>query len=150
MPNFSNTRSAVIIAPPATIHRLINDFHEWEAWSPWEALDPDIRRTYAGKKSGVGAKYAWEGNKKVGTGSMEITESTPERIALNLEFIKPFKASNQTVFQLTRVGDSTTLDWTMSGERNLLMAVMGAVFFDRAIGKDFDKGLAAIKRLAES
>lgn len=150
MPKFSNTRSAVVMAPPARIHALLNDFHEWAAWSPWEPLDPDMKRSYSGASSGVGAQYAWEGNKKVGTGRMEITESTSERIALDLEFLAPFKAQNTSVFQLTPVGDSTTLSWTMSGQRNALMALMGRLYFDRAISKDFDKGLASIKRLAET
>ena len=150
MANFSNSRSTLIGAAPATVHGLINDFHQWQAWSPWEPLDPDLVRTYSGAASGVGAKYAWQGNKKVGTGPMEITESTPEHVPLDLEFIAPFKASNKSVFQLTPVGDGTRLEWTMSGKRNLLMSVLGAVYFDRAIGKDFERGLAAIKRLAES
>lgn len=150
MPKFSNTRSAVVMASPARIHALLNDFREWAAWSPWEPLDPDLKRSYSGAASGVGAQYAWEGNKKVGTGRMEITESTPEHITLDLEFLAPFKAQNTTTFQLTPAGDSTTLSWTMSGQRNLLMAVLGRLFFDRAISKDFDKGLASIKRLAET
>ncbi|MCE5291433.1 MAG: SRPBCC family protein [Nocardiaceae bacterium] len=149
MPSFSNTRTAVINADPATIHALINDFHKWEGWSPWEKLDPQIKRTYSGAAEGVGAQYAWEGNKKVGKGSMEITSSTPNRIELDLKFIVPFEADNKTTFTLTPAGAGTEVAWTMSGERNLLFAILGKLLFDKAIGKDFDKGLASLKELAE-
>lgn len=148
MPSFANTHSTVINTDAATIHALINDFHRWTHWSPWEKRDPELNRTYSGPDEGVGAEYAREGNKQVGTGRMEITASTPERIELDLEFIKPIKASNKTVFELSPVDGGTQLSWTMTGGRNVLMHVAGKLFFDKAIAKDFDQGLAAIKELA--
>lgn len=150
MPAFSMTRSAVIDAPPETIHAILVDFHAWQGWSPWEERDPDLKRTFSGAEKGVGSHYGWVGNKKVGTGSMDITAATPERIEIALEFIEPFKASNTTTFELTPAGAGTKVDWSMSGDRNLLMTVLGKLFFDRAIAKDFDQGLAKLKALAES
>jgi hypothetical protein len=150
MPHFENSREIVIDAPAATVHALLNDFRQWTAWSPWEELDPELTRTYSGSAAGVGAHYAWAGNNKVGEGSMEITGSTPGQVALDLEFLKPFKASNKTVFTLTPEGAGTRVVWAMSGERNLAFALLGKLFFDKAIAKDFDKGLGKLKAAAES
>ena len=147
MPGFSSTRTIVIDAPPAAIRPLITDFKEWVKWSPWEGLDPDLERTYTGE--GVGARYAWSGNNKAGQGSMTMTAIAPEQIDIDLVFEKPFKASNKIVFVLKPQGEQTEVEWSMTGERNLLFAVMGKLFFDNAIRKDFDKGLAALKAAVE-
>lgn len=147
MPGFSSTRSIVIDAPPAAIGSLLTDFEEWVRWSPWEGLDPDLERTYTG--SGVGARYAWSGNKKAGQGSMTMTGIAPERIDIDLVFEKPFKATNHIVFELRPQGDRTEVAWRMEGERNLVFAVLGRLYFDSAIRKDFDRGLAALKVAAE-
>lgn len=148
MPGFSSTRRIVIDAPPAAVLPLLTDFREWVKWSPWEDLDPDLERTYTGE--GVGARYAWSGNNKAGQGSMTMTGISPEEVDIDLVFEKPFKATNQVTFALTPQGDQTEVAWTMKGERNLAFAVMGKLFFDNAIRKDFDSGLAALKTAAES
>jgi hypothetical protein len=119
-----------------------------DQWSPWEALDADLRRTYGGAEKGTGARYAWVG-KKTGEGSMLITNATSDRIDLDLDFVKPFKANNKVVFRFEPEGNATRVTWTMSGARNALLAVMGKLFFDNMIRKDFDKGLAQLKRVAE-
>lgn len=150
MPAFTQTRETLIDAPPAAVHALIDDLRRWQAWSPWEGVDPDLTRTYSDPATGVGARYAWEGNRKAGKGSMEITRSEPMRVTLDLEFVAPFAASNTVVFDLTPVGDGTRVAWTMTGERNVVFAVLGTLFFDRAIGKDFDRGLAQLKSTAEA
>jgi uncharacterized protein YndB with AHSA1/START domain len=147
MPAFAQTHETVIAAPPEKVHGLIADFRQWVKWSPWEGLDPDLERSYTGE--GVGARYAWSGNRKAGEGSMTMTRATPERIDIDLEFLKPFKAKNKIDFVLTPEGSGTRVAWTMSGERNPLMALMGKLYFDKAIGKDFDNGLASLKAEAE-
>lgn len=147
MPAFSHTHETTVAAPPEVVHALIDDFHEWVKWSPWEGLDPALQRTYDG--AGVGARYAWSGNSKAGQGSMTFTSITPERVTVDLEFLKPFKARNEVVFDLTAQGEGTHVAWTMRGDRNAAFAVMGRLFFDKAIGKDFAKGLAALKAAAE-
>ena len=149
MPNFANTRKTFVNAPAGAVHALVNDFREWTKWSPWEGLDPDLKRTYSGSTSGVGSGYAWEGNNKAGTGTMDITASAPDKIVIALEFLKPFKAKNTATFALVERDGGTEVAWTMSGQRNVAFAVLGALFFDRAIAKDFDKGLAALKAAAE-
>jgi carbon monoxide dehydrogenase subunit G len=151
MAHFEMSRSTTINAPADRVHSLLNDFREWQQWSPWEGLDPDLKRTFTGPEAGVGSHYAWAGNKKAGEGTMEITESTPSSVAIDLEFLKPFKASNVTAFDLTEAGSGTTrVNWTMTGTRGVIMGLMGKLFFDKAIGKDFEKGLAQLKAAAES
>jgi hypothetical protein len=148
MPSFEHSRSTVIAKPPATVQPLVADLHAWTKWSPWEGLDADLQRVYGGPEKGVGARYAWAG-KKSGEGSMVITAATNERVELDLDFVKPFKANNKVVFRFDADGGGTRVTWTMSGVRNVMLAIMGALMFDRMIGKDFDKGLAKLKSVAE-
>jgi hypothetical protein len=152
MGDFEVVRSTAITAPPERLHDLIDDFHAWRAWSPWEDADPDLKREYSGADSGVGAKYAWEGNRKAGKGSMEIVGSTPERIELRLVFEKPWNASNQVVFELKPSGSTLTdVTWRMSGTTRGFAALFSRFFsMDRMVGKDFEKGLARMKAAAES
>jgi hypothetical protein len=149
MADFSLSRSTRVQAAPARIHALLDDFREWQKWSPWEGLDPDLHREYTGADHGVGSTYHWSGNKKAGEGEMTITESTPTSVVVDLRFLKPFKATNITSFALTPSGDATDVTWTMTGERSALMSLMGKLFFDKSIGADFEKGLAALKQEAE-
>lgn len=118
-------------------------------------VDTDLRRTYSGPERGVGATYEWAGNKQAGEGRMRITSSDPAAVVLDLDFLKPFKASNVTRFDLVPsggagAGGGTDVTWTMTGRRGAVMSLMGRLFFDKAIGKDFDKGLAALKATAEA
>ena len=150
MSTFEVTRSATVNADAAAVHALIDDFHEWTKWSPWEDVDPDLQRTYSGADSGVGAKYAWSGNRKAGQGNMRITSSTPERIGVELSFLKPWKATNDVTFTLAPSGSGTEVTWRMTGEQKGLAALFGKVFnMDRLVGKDFDKGLTRLKAAAE-
>ena len=145
-------RSATIQAPAQRIFDLINDFHNWPRWSPWEKLDPAMKKDMGGPPSGVGSFYGWEGNSKAGKGRMEITESDPpSRVKLDLNFIKPFKSDNVTTFNLEPRDAGTNVHWTMDGPAPMMTKVM-MVFMnmDKLIGRDFDEGLANLKRVAES
>ncbi|MGW4331244.1 SRPBCC family protein [Rhodococcus koreensis] len=144
-------RSTVIDASPDVVQPLLDDFRKWQAWSPWEDVDPDLKRTYSGPDSGVGASYAWEGNRKAGSGQMVITESVPgSKVVLDLTFLKPFKAENVTTFLLEPNGAGTTVRWQMTGRNNLFFRIVGVVFpMDKMVGKDFEKGLAQLKAAAE-
>jgi hypothetical protein len=150
---FTITRSLRIQATPARLHELVDDFHEWRAWSPWEDLDPALERTYSGPQSGIGAHYAWSGNKKAGSGSMEITGLAPDRVDIRLVFTSPWQADNQVALILTPAeGAGTDVTWTMAGEhaggvRGLVMRLMP---MDKLVGRDFEKGLARLKALAEA
>jgi uncharacterized protein YndB with AHSA1/START domain len=144
-------RATTIKAPPEKIFPLIDDYHSWAAWSPWEKLDPAMKRTFSGPASGKGAAYAWEGTDAVGAGRMETTDSAPpSRISIKLDFIKPFEAHNVVDFALEPKGDATGVTWTMRGPSPFLSKVM-QVFasMDSMVGKDFESGLANLKAAAE-
>jgi hypothetical protein len=149
---FRVTRSATIAAPAAVIFPEINDFHRWSAWSPWEKLDPAMKRTFEGPAAGVGAGYGWEGNSDVGSGRMTITESRPaELINIRLEFFKPMPGVCPTEFTFRPEGGATTVTWTMSGTNNYLSKIVCLFMnMDKMIGGDFEKGLAGLKRIAEA
>jgi hypothetical protein len=148
---FRIERTANIHAPAQRIFPLINDFHNWGSWSPWEKLDPALRRTYSGANRGLGAIYEWEGNKQVGKGRMEITESSPDaKILIKLDFLQPFEAHNTAEFHLQQRGEGTSITWAMSGNRPFMFKVMSLFMnMDNMIGKDFEAGLANMKGLAE-
>ncbi len=144
-------RSATIAAPADVTLSLVSDLHQWAAWSPWEKLDPNMRRTFAGPPSGVGASYAWAGNDKVGEGRMTITDVKPQQVTIKLEFLKPWEATNTTTFVTSADGASTKLTWAMDGPANFMTKLM-CVFMpmDKMVGPDFEKGLAQLKPLAEA
>lgn len=144
------SRSVTIDAPPERIHPLISDFREWVAWSPWEHLDPDMRRTYSGPETGVGATYAWEGNKKAGKGTMTITGDDPGAIGIDLRFEKPFPSRSAITFLLDPEDDATVVVWRMTGDHSLATRVFALIkSMDSMIGPDFEKGLARLKAAAE-
>lgn len=148
-------RSLPMPVSPQVVHTLLNDFRAWPSWSPWEKLDPGMKRELSGAPRGVGAKYAWSGNDQVGSGNMEIIESEPEQIKIRLEFKEPFAATNTTTFALapapaTSGGPGTRVTWAMDGENNFVSKAMGLFMdMDAMIGKDFEVGLANLGALAE-
>ena len=148
---FSIVRSADYHTSPDKIFTQLNDFKNWKTWSPWEAMDPNMNRSYSGATSGKGAKYAWVGNKKVGEGNMEITRSSPSTsLELNLNFLKPFKASNITEFTILPKGEVTKLIWEMRGPSPLMMKIMHLfVDMDAMVGKDFERGLENLRGVVE-
>jgi hypothetical protein len=148
---FRVQRSASINAPPGKIFALINDLHNWDAWSPWEKMDPAMKRTYSGAASGQGAVYEWEGNREVGKGRMEITETaSPSQVVIKLDFIEPFEAHNIADFTLEGTGGSTNVTWAMYGPTPYMAKVIHLFFsMDHMVGKQFEIGLANLKALAE-
>ncbi|RWA58434.1 SRPBCC family protein [Mesorhizobium sp.] len=149
--DFVVSRSASINAPAEAIFPLINDFKHWPEWSPFEKLDPNMKRTLSGADSGKGAAYAWEGNNKAGKGRMEIVNAVPSSlVSLRLDFEKPFRANNTVDFTLAPSGPNTTVTWAMRGARPFIAKLMGLFMnFDTLIGKDFEAGLDNLKRATE-
>jgi uncharacterized protein YndB with AHSA1/START domain len=149
--NFRVQRSIVIKAPPATVFALINHLPSWKQWSPYEVKDPDMQRQFSGPESGVGAAYAWSGDKNVGKGDMQITAATePEKIVIALNFIEPFKAHNVAEFDLATTADGTQVTWAMSGAQSFIGKIMCLFFnMDHMVGGDFEIGLANLKSIAE-
>lgn len=148
---FEVVRTATIAAPASTVRGLLNDFHEWMKWSPWEERDPSQERTHSGPDSGVGAVYEWRGNRKVGQGRMEIVEDTSERVGIRLDFVKPFRSSNHTTFDLSERDGQTEVTWRMVGPKTLVSRVMG-IFksMDAMVGPDFEAGLRSLREAAET
>ena len=148
---FEVTRKIAMQADPGAILDHIIDFRQWVSWSPWEGIDPALQRTYSGAETGVGATYAWQGNRKVGSGSMRITECEPDHVTSDLQFLKPFKARNTTTISLAADGDSTDVVWSMVGPKTAVSKIMGIFMsMDKMVGKDFEKGLAQLKAIVES
>jgi hypothetical protein len=149
--SFSVQRATTIKASPEKILPLIEDFHSWALWSPWETVDPKMKKTYSGATTGKGAVYEWEGNMAVGKGRMEITEVIPNSgVTIKLDFEKPMEGHNIAKFSLAASGDNTTVTWTMHGPANLMSKVM-QVFasMDKMVGTQFGKGLSNLKAVAE-
>lgn len=149
---FRVQRATSIKAPPEKVFALINDFNRWGAWSPWEKKDPAMKRTFGATTSGKGATYAWEGNRDVGQGRMEIAESIPaSKVALKLDFLKPFEAHNTVEFTLDSKGDTTNVTWVMQGPTPYFAKIIHVfINMDRMVGNDFEAGLANLKSAAES
>ncbi len=149
--DFKVERSATMRAPAPAAFAQVNDLQNWRAWSPWEKVDPALKRQYEGPKAGIGAVYAWQGNNDVGEGRMTITESRPgELVRMKLEFFKPFAATNQTDFAFKPSGDSTTVTWTMTGRNNFMSKAIGLfVNMDKMVGGMFEQGLAQLKTVVE-
>ena len=148
---FRVQREATIKAPPERIYAQISDFRQWGAWSPWEKKDPAMKRSYGAATAGKGATYAWEGNKDVGKGSMEIVESAPpSKIALRLDFEQPFEAHNVVTFTLAAHDGSTRLTWAMAGPVPYFAKIIHVfIDMDKMVGADFEAGLASLKAIAE-
>ncbi|MFA6179023.1 MAG: SRPBCC family protein [Candidatus Methylopumilus sp.] len=148
---FHIQRSANIQAPAEKLYAIIDDHHQWSNWSPWEKLDPAMKKTFSGAGNGKGAIFEWEGNKEVGSGRNEIIESIPAtKIIMQLDMFTPFEAHNIVEFTLTPQGDTTNITWAMHGPQPYMAKVM-SVFFDcdKMVGGMFEDGLANLKRFAE-
>jgi uncharacterized protein YndB with AHSA1/START domain len=148
---FSVERSTSVTAPPEKIFPLIDDFHRWGTWSPYENKDPAMQRSFSGAASGKGAVYGWDGNSNVGSGRMEILDSSaPAKIVIKLDFLKPFEAHNTAEFTILPQGDGTRVNWRMHGPAPFISKLMQVFMnIDHMIGKDFEIGLANLKTLAE-
>ena len=149
--SFRVERSVSIKAEPVKVFALLNDFHHFGSWSPWQNLDPAMQVTHSGAASGPGAVYEWAGNGAVGAGRMEILKTVPNTVVtVKLDFLKPFEGHNTSEYSLTTGADGTTVTWAMFGPTPYISKIMGIfVSMDRMIGKDFERGLAQLKAVAE-
>ena len=148
--SFRVQRTASIKAPPDKIFPLINDFKAWSVWSPYEKKDLSMKKSFGAVTAGKGATYAWEGDKNVGQGSMEMLESSPQKVLIKLDFAKPFEAHNMAEFILVPKGDTTDVTWAIYGPSPYMSKVIGTFMnLDNMIGRDFEKGLADLKATTE-
>ncbi|MFM2419275.1 MAG: hypothetical protein RL385_3998 [Pseudomonadota bacterium] len=146
--HFVIARSGHIAAPPAVVYGAIEDFRRWPTWSPWEGVDPGMKRTYSGPERGIGAKYAWAGTDKVGEGAMTIVEAeAPEHVGIELVFIKPWAATNRTDFTIRADGAGSQVTWAMRGEHDFVGKLFALVLdMERMVGPDFERGLAQLSK----
>jgi len=148
---FRVERSTTIAAPPTIIAAQIDDFHNFQKWSPFVAYDPNMQTTYSGPPSGVGASMAWSGNSKAGQGTMTVLEERPDLIRFKLEFTKPFAATNSAEFTFQPEANGTRVTWAMIGHNTFMFKIMHIVMsMDKMVGGDFDRGLANLKTLVEA
>lgn len=147
---YTISRSTTVEADPEAVRTLLRDFRQWPRWSPWEDLDPAMRRTYDGPDAGVGSRYAWQGNRRAGRGTMEVTGDAPHEVDVALSFEKPFPSRSRVEFVLTPHGGSTGVEWRMLGELSPLMRVFSLVkSMDALVGPDMEKGLVRLRAAAE-
>lgn len=149
--SFHIERASIVVAPPSAVFAEVNDFRNWEAWSPWARLDPDAKATFEGPASGEGAVFHWAGNREVGEGRMTVVESRPdERIRIRVDFVKPWEGTSTSEFTFRPDGPRTIVTWAMSGEQTFVQKAV-CVFFslDKMLGAQFEKGLASLKSVVE-
>lgn len=146
------SRSAAVAATPDQVFAQVNDFHNWDAWSPWAKLDPNAKAMFEGPRAGEGAVFAWSGNNEVGEGRMTLTQSRPnELIRIKLDFIKPMEGTSDVEFTFKPQNTDTVVTWTMSGRNNFIgKAICLIMNQDKMIGGYFEKGLASLKSVAET
>jgi uncharacterized protein YndB with AHSA1/START domain len=143
-------RSATVNAPPDKLFALINDLRQFNTWNPYERKDPQIRGTYSGPAAGPGALYQFEGNKDVGRGSIQIVDSAPGKVTMQLHMIEPFEGRNTVEFRLAPAASGTEVTWAMRCASPFVARLAGLFFdMDQMIGRDFEAGLANLKQRAE-
>jgi hypothetical protein len=149
---FRVSRSAVMAAPAPAVFAQVNDLHNWEKWNPWQKVDPAMKLTFSGPPSGIGAAYAWQGNRDVGEGRLAIIESKPaDLVRIKLEFLKPFAATNTAIFTFKPEGNQTAVTWSMEGRNNYFAkAINLCMNMDKMVGGQFEKGLADMKAVVEA
>ncbi len=149
---FRVSRTATMSAPAPMAFAQVNDFHNWPAWSPYEKLDPAMKKTYEGPPAGTGAIYTWAGNSQAGEGRAMIVESRPnDLIRIKLEFLKPFAATNTAEFTFEPGGDQTAVTWSLSGRNNLMFKAVGLFMsMDKMVGGQFEQGLEQLKSVVEA
>ncbi len=149
---FEVTRSASIKAPPERIFAVLNDFHKWGDWSPYERKDPAMKRTFSGADTGKGAVYAWDGNSDAARAAWRSPiRAAPNRLTLKLDFEKPFESNCIVNFTLEPKGGETVVTWKMRGPSPYIVKVMHTIFdMDKMVGKDFETDLANLRAITET
>jgi len=149
--SFAIERSTTIAAPAHLVYPHIASVRAMDEWSPWAKMDPQMKTTYEGPESGVGAGSSWEGP-QMGKGRIAVTAVKPDReVEMRLEMLAPMAATNRILFTLAPAGEATTVTWRMEGTNGFAGKAMTLVVgMDEMVGEPFSDGLAALKELAEA
>ncbi|MEX1060686.1 MAG: SRPBCC family protein [Methyloceanibacter sp.] len=149
---FQMERSTKIAAPQADIFAQVNDFHKWDAWSPWAKLDPAAKVGFEGPPEGEGTVMTWSGNSEVGEGKMTLTESRPsELVKTRVDMVKPFEGTSTSEFTFKPEGDQTAVTWSVAAHHNFIEKALCLVMGGKAMMSDLmEKGLAQMKSVVES
>ena len=149
---FAIERAVVIAAPAEVIFPKIADLHQWSAWSPYDKLDPRMKKVFNGTPGAAGASMYWSGNAKAGEGTMTMRElMPPSKLTMQLDMLKPFEGHNVVEFNLEPAEGGTRVTWAMRGPNSLFSKIAGVFMnMDTMIGKDFEDGLAALKAQVEA
>src|ERR1043165_5336684 len=148
--DFRVERSATLSAPAAALVDQVNNHHKFVVWNPFMKLDPNVKNTYSGPESGVGAVCSWEGNRNVGAGSCTIIENKPvELVRCRMDWKRPMEGTATVDFTFKPAGDQTVVTWAMYGKNNFIgKAVSLFMDCDKMCGPQFEKGLADLGALA--
>jgi uncharacterized protein YndB with AHSA1/START domain len=144
--DFRVERSATLAAPAGTLFEYVNNHHKFNEWNPFMKLDPNVKNTYSGPESGVGAVCSWDGNNDIGAGSCTITESKPgELVRSRMDWKRPMEGTSTVDFTFKPQGDKTVVTWAMYGKNNFMGKVV-SIFMDcdKMCGPQFEKGLAEL------
>ena len=148
--DFRVERSATLSASTPALFEQVNNHHKFAVWNPFMKLDPNVKNTYSGPESGVGAVCSWDGNRNVGAGSCTIIESKPgERVRCRMDWKRPMEGTATIDFTFKPEGNKTVVTWAMYGKNNFIGKVM-SVFIDcdKMCGPQFEKGLADLDAVA--
>ena len=144
-------REVTVKAKPEAIFPLLNNLHEFNRWSPWSDLDPNMIMTYEGPVQGVGAKMTWSGDSAVGSGVQQITESVPNQTVKSSLQFGGYDHPSTGTFTLTPQGDRTKVVWAYDTSMGYdIVSRYFGLMLDRWVGTDYARGLVVLARLAES
>ncbi len=148
--DFRVERSATLAATPAALFEHVNDHHKFAVWNPFAQIDPNVKNTYSGPDSGVGAVCSWEGNSDIGAGSSTIIESKPgELVRQRMDWRRPMEGTSTVDFTFKPAGDKTVVTWAMYGKNGFMgKAVSLFMNMDKICGPQFEKGLADLGKIA--
>ena len=149
--SYAVSRSMTIKAPPEKLFAMVDSFPAWPQWSPYEKLDPNMKKTMGGSPSGVGATYAWAGNSNAGEGKMTISKAQPTSLVeIQLDFTKPMSEHAVATFTFAPKGDSTLVTWSVNGPMPYV-AKLFTMFMsmDKELGGQMEDGLGTMKKVAE-
>ena len=148
--DFRVERSATLAASPAALFAQVNDHHKFNDWNPFLKVDPNVKNTYSGPTSGVGATCSWDGNRDIGAGSATIIESKPgELVRMRMDWKRPMEGTSTVDFTFRPVGEKTVVTWAMYGKNNFVGKVV-SIFMDcdKMCGPPFEQGLAELGKVA--